>query len=430
MKLFVSFLAQFLIFSVSYAQFSTELLAPLPEAITNNAVCGAQINGQKFIYSFGGMDTTKSYSGIHNRSYKLNVTTNTWISLPNLPSPITKIAAGASCIDSIIYIIGGYQVLSNGNEISHTSVHRFSMLGDTFLVDGSPLPKATDDHVQAVYQDSLIYVITGWSQNTNIPNVQIYNPTLDIWLTGTPVPNNHLYKSFGASGSILEDTIYYFGGAQYGTNFPIQRTLRKGWINPSKVTDIKWSIDTLNYDIVGYRMASTVFQNELLWIGGANQTYNYDGISYQGATPVIPNHRILRYSPYSNHWDTSFYTHINMDFRGIAPFETELFLVGGMEQYQQVSTKTLRLTPLTNTIANSQYDLISIYPNPTKGMLKITGAKGLSQIQIFNLRGQMVLSKEFNTTTNLNLTQMAPGIYFIKVVTAGSHSSHRLIITP
>ena len=75
-----------------------------------------------------------------------------------------------------------------------------------------------------VYKDSLIYVVTGWSgsgfSGTNVANVQIYNPANDTWSVGTPVPNTNQYKAFGASGIIVEDTIYYFGGAKIsGFNF-------------------------------------------------------------------------------------------------------------------------------------------------------------------------------------------------------------------
>ena len=43
------------------------------------------------------------------------------------------------------------------------------------MPDGADIPKAIDDQVQAVWQDSLIYVITGWSNTTNVVDVQASN---------------------------------------------------------------------------------------------------------------------------------------------------------------------------------------------------------------------------------------------------------------
>ncbi len=430
MKNCISTLFALLATLASYSQFNTRLLSPIPEPVSNNAVCGVTMGGQPFVYSFGGMDTTKSYLGIHNRSYKLNVNTNTWTTLPDLPSPATKIAAGASCINNIIYIIGGYQVLANGNEISHPSVHRFDVAGDTFLIDGAPLPKATDDHVQTIYKDSLIYIITGWSQNTNIPNVQIYSPQLDTWLIGTPVPNNNLYKSFGASGSILEDTLYYFGGARYASNFPIQRELRKGFINPNNPTDITWTIDTIHRDIVGYRMASTTFNSELLWIGGSNHTYNYDGIGYQGSIPVEPNHRILSYSPLMDKWDTTHHLEINMDYRGIANSGSQLILVGGMDEGQRVSPKTLEISSTTQSIINTTISPISIYPNPTNDHITVYGPHKVFHLQIINLQGQMVMDSTIPPKTTISLRHLPSGMYVTRVYFENKTYYTRLLITP
>ena len=102
-----------------------------------------------------------------------------------------------------------------------------------FLADGAPIPVPIDDHVQAVWRDSLIYVVTGWSDTRNVPNVQIYNPTEDKWIEGTSVPTGVQFESFGTSGTILGDTIFYYGGASFGFRFPVQNTLRKGVIDPS-----------------------------------------------------------------------------------------------------------------------------------------------------------------------------------------------------
>ena len=92
-------------------------------------------------------------------------------------------------VDDVAYVIGGYHVFADitvraqfGPGTSVGSGH------ETWLTDGAPIPIPIDDHVQAVWRDSLIYVITGWSNNTNVAAVQIYDPALDQWSVGTPGP--------------------------------------------------------------------------------------------------------------------------------------------------------------------------------------------------------------------------------------------------
>lgn len=416
----------------AFPQYSTTNLNPVPEPISNNAVVGYANTIGKFVYTFGGIDSTKVYSGIHNRCYKYTANSDSWETLPDLPQSPTRIAAGASTVENVIYIIGGYHVSSNGSEQSSILVHRFDVVADTFLTNAAPLPKATDDHVQAVYKDSLIYVITGWSQTANIPDVQIYNPVLDTWLIGTSVPNTHEYKSFGASGAIIGDTIYYFGGARMGGSFPIQNQLRKGYINPNNVTDITWSLDTINPSLVGYRMAASSYNNSIRWIGGSNATYNYNGIGYAGNIPVEPNRRLLTFYPNSNTWDTNSFTEINMDFRGVATFGCQMILVGGIDANQKVSSKVLKIDCTPNSMEEnySTGKGIKIWPNPATTTLNFSGVKNGSVISVYSVLGKLVLTQKLNNN-RIATTNLKPGIYFVLVNSAdGKTHTEKLIIRP
>ena len=231
--LFIFILFSILVLELKSQDYFSSLETPLPFKISNNTVTGGILNGVPHVYSFCGIDSTKVYTGINLKAFRYNTATQIWDTIPDVPDTKGKIAAGASCIDSIIYIIGGYHVDRFGGEVSSNKIHRYNINTNTYLTDGTNIPVATDDHVQAVWNDSLIYVITGWSNSGNIPNVQIYNPKIDSWITGAPVPNSHIYKSFGASGTILGNTIYYYGGATSASGFGIQNILRVGEINPT-----------------------------------------------------------------------------------------------------------------------------------------------------------------------------------------------------
>ena len=105
----------FLLFSlalipISKGQFVVSEVGNLPDRVSNNAVCEGFIDGLPYVFSFGGIDSTKIYSGIHLKSYRFNVATAESERIADLPDNLGKIAAAASRIGNIIYIAGGYNV--------------------------------------------------------------------------------------------------------------------------------------------------------------------------------------------------------------------------------------------------------------------------------------------------------------------------------
>ena len=304
-----------LLFTASlFSQITVTEVGELPEAVSNNPVCEGFINGVPYLFSFGGIDNSKIYSGIHTRSFRYNLATGESEVIPSLPDTRGKVGAGASRIGNRIYIMGGYYVNANGSEITSDSVHIYDIESNVFLDNGTPIPVPTDDHVQVVYRDSLIMLVTGWNTNNNIREVQIYNPVTDSWAQATPTPAPRQYRSFGASGVIQNDTIFYFGGATSASGFDIQPYLRKGIINPQDPSQIEWSISEPDENIAVYRAAATLVGNELHWIGGSAVTYNFDGIAYNGSGGVSPTHWDL-YTEDKLGWSSTGVTELPMDLK-------------------------------------------------------------------------------------------------------------------
>lgn len=408
------------------AQLHLTEVGTLPVSVANNAVVEGYIDGTPYLFSFGGIDSTKSHAGIHLKSFRYNIETGETLQLPDLPDDMGKIACAASRIGNIIYISGGYHVFSSGSELSSAKMHRYDIINNVFLEDAPDIPKSTDDHVQVVWRDSLIYLITGWSDFTNIPNVQIYNPTTNSWTDGTFLPNNNNYKSFGASGVIFNDTIYYYGGVSSGAGFPIQNQLRKGIINPDNSTQIEWSISTPDPTIRGYRMAATVVNNQLHWVGGSTVAYNFDGIAYNGSGGVPPSNRDLFTDVDNVEWRSNIVEGLPMDLRGIAEIsDTVKYLAGGMLAGQSVSNKVFRLewnTEMVNDIKRIEKEGdFAVFPNPFEDKIRIRALQeGLmpEQIVLYDARGRMVKMVEAAGTEALFSTSTLPsGVYFLKIRT-------------
>jgi hypothetical protein len=418
-KILQSFLL-FLAFNAKSQSFWQDL-TPLPVAVTNNAVTAAKVGNKPYVYSFAGMDSTKTWSGIHLNAWRLDVENETWSALPPIPDAVGgKIAAAASTVKNKIYIIGGYHVASNGAETSSNKVHRFDTESNAWLSDGANIPVPIDDQVQAVWRDSLIYVVTGWSNNTNTPNVQIYNPSANTWAIGTPVPNTNNFKAFGASGVIVGDTIYYCGGAKTGTNFPAASILRKGAINPLNPTQITWTF-TNTAPAQGYRMGAATMTGSPIWIGGSATTYNYDGIAYNGTGGVAPLGRILIYDKY---YDTFSLSEIFgnvpkiMDLRGAAQIgNDEVVIVGGMAENQMVTNRVGLVNFAFLAKNEEKEDLLGFsYPNPTNDIVKFTMPLVVA-VRVFNSKGSLCLEEKSDNIQQISLANLANGIYSIEVTT-------------
>ena len=358
-----SILLSFLIitYSLSFGQtaWTWEVLDSMPERVANNAVAYGEDGANHYVFSFGGINSTKIHSGINKRAFRYTIETDSWEEIDTLPFSLSNIASGASTVDNIIYVIGGYHVYAGGGEISSNEVIRYDPMTNTYLTNGAEIPVPIDDHVQCVWRDSLIFVVTGWSNTGNVPDVQIYNPELDSWSVGTPTPNTNDYKAFGPSGEIIGDTIYYYGGASMGINFPARKILRKGVIDAEDPTNITWTLLEDGPNTL-YRSAALTYGNNVFWAGGSSVSYNYNGIAYNGSGGVSPLTQIMRYDHSTDTWYAGEGAPYGvMDLRGIAQISpTQWIICGGMEEDQYVSRQTYLLTydPVVGAIAESQND--------------------------------------------------------------------------
>lgn len=389
-----------------------ETLSPMPDSVSNNAVTFGKDDLNDYVFSFGGIDPTKIHSGIHKRAFRYTLATDSWEEIAPLPFSLSNIASSASTVQNKIYIIGGYHVNPGGSEISSNEVIRYDPSTNAYLTNGNPVPIPIDDHVSGVWRDSLIYIVTGWSNTGNVPHVQIYNPALDNWLVGTAVPNTNDFKVFGASGSIIGDTIYYYGGASMGADFPARKQLRKGVINAENPTEINWTLLEDGPNTL-YRSAALHYEKTLFWAGGSATSYNYDGIAYNGSGGVEPLTQIMQYNTTSQIWNAGEGApHGVMDLRGIAQISpTEWIICGGMETEQQVSAQTYRLQydPIVGATHELKKPLHTIAIHHQKVML----TEPAQSIELIDITGKISLNLPVE---NPELPNELTGFYILKVV--------------
>lgn len=78
-----------------------------------------------------------------------------------------------------------------------------------------------------------------------------------------------------------------------------------------------------------------------------------------------------------------------------------------------------QITTDPDATASSESDTlnkyISVYPNPTADYLYIETDKKISSIEIFDFKGNRVLSKNENNINKMSLYNLASGVYFCKI---------------
>ena len=92
-------------------------------------------------------------------------------------------------------------------------------------------------------------------------------------------------------------------------------------------------------------------------------------------------------------------------------------------------TSKYTITDIGNTTFENQN--ISIYPNPTRGLIYISCAKPgtNTKIEVLNSLGQLIFTKQINSqTTSIDLSSQNKGLYFIKVQTGNEVVVKKVII--
>jgi N-acetylneuraminic acid mutarotase len=317
--------------------FSQAQFGKLPIPVTNHSAAVLFNNNQYILYSFMGLDSGKTWKDVHRRVYKLNLSTNKSSVIGFVPDSVGRLASAASVIRNKAYIVGGYTVYENGGEKSSNQIFMFNPVTESFE-KRTGLPFAIDDQAQAVWKDSLLYVISGWSDSVNVNFVQVYNPVTDEWKLATPLPNTKHAKLFGGCAVITGDTIYYTGGAMFQKNYPPNNHFWKGCIDAKDPYTIHWIDGGEHPGPYRYRAGMFTEGKKIYIAGGSNQTYNYNGISYEHKKPVSPNASILVYEINTGKFELLSFNSPVMDIRSVVTAGKNQFLIaGGMVKGQKLS---------------------------------------------------------------------------------------------
>jgi len=326
-------------------------LPPLPAPVSNNAVVSLRSNGNDYVISFAGLGAGRSQSDTLAVTYVFDGGTNQWSEGAPVPGDVGRLAAVAAAVDGLAYIFGGYTVAENGEESSTPWVHAFDPVSGTFEQRRS-MPVPVDDAVAVVYKNRFIYLISGWHDLGNVNLVQRYDTAKDSWLQATPLPGRAV---FGHAGGIVGNTIIYCDGVAVAPHVDRRRDFVAndecflGLIDVDDTRRIDWRTIPSHPGPPRYRMAATGIDElqSVLFVGGSDNPYNYDGIGYDGR-PSQPSTEIFRYDINSRSWITASSDVGSMDHRGLVRYRDSWLTIGGMLDNQRVTDRVIGYSPRLN----------------------------------------------------------------------------------
>lgn len=122
---------------------------------------------------------------------------------------------------------------------------------------------------------------------------------------------------------------------------------------------------------------------------------------------------------------------LNYDnFNGAYSYSTDL----NNDLYLQVAdysnTSNSGIYKLTNALSSdtTTASIFSIYPNPTKGIIQISGLKQAEEVTIYNMLGQQVLTQKLtNANQTLDISALNSGSYFMKISALDTHQTITLL---
>jgi hypothetical protein len=259
------------------------------------------------------------------------------------------------------------------------------------------------------------------------------------------------------------------------TNLPLSYTAQVGngsvWVNDSRETytyDMSnnpalftietWTNNTWTNDM---QATFTVVANNVtaivleMWVGNAwvkflkaNFTYNAANKplieTYQnwtGTAWLNDNRNVYTYDVnnnetsetnqdwLSNSWKTTNYHGRRWDSNSFNYSDVQRFYSGGGPVIYGDSSVTYYKTVVGIKENRTHEDLLTVYPNPGKGVFTIGNAKDITLLKVYNIQGTEVFkTKVESENTSIDLSHLPAGMYFIRVNRGNTPIIHKVII--
>jgi hypothetical protein len=311
---------------------------PLPVPMSSNAVVGVETEIGPMVLSLAGLEAGRTLQHVSRRAFRWIVGEDAWHEIAPLPGP-PRLGATAQALSGRVYLLGGYTLDADGREVTLDRVDVYDPVADRWS-EAAALPVPVRDAVSGVWSDARIVVVSGWSDATPVPAVQVYDPSDDTWGQATPIAGEPV---FGHVGGIARDALLYVDGVARVAREPgyrLERAVWRGDLDPADPVRVRWRRlpDHPGPGMVGG--AGVAVGSRIVLVGGTERPYEPGGRGWDGR-PADPNGLALSYDVESGIWRRLPPPPPSMEHRSLARAGGYLVLVGGVDGRRQVSGRVV-----------------------------------------------------------------------------------------
>lgn len=320
--------------------------------------------------------------------YQYDPVSDDWDTLADFPGTARSFGIGT--------VLDGKGYLGFGATLTQylRDLWRYDAQADQWI-QLAPCPCSGRRHPAMIAIDNKIYVGLGDDATGDLKDWWMYNVTTDSWiqLADLPGPGRHHPFMFNAGGEI-------FAGM--------------GHSGPSIYTDW-YKLDTAantwtamqNFPGEG-RVAGTQFN----W-NNAGFVLSGDGDNHS----FMPSGEMWRYIPATDSW-TEFPPHpgISLWAPGSFVIDNEVYFFGGRNrQNAQYPTDAWKFDLQAGTVSLEEQALakLSVYPNPATDMLHWNYTKDITEVELVNSLGQVLLKTSAQAEL-MDISALKAGVYLIK----------------
>jgi PKD repeat protein len=361
---------------------------------------------------------------IATQTIVLNTTVKVWTAMFTTPLTVTGNYAVAirntSATDTIAVVVNNTVVVDTYNEnLSHINAPGF---GGWFEVSAAAAPDAPE----AIIAPVISYPIATNYTMSPVATTMCLGTALTFTNTTTPaaILGNRMYNygAFYGYWNTVSDSVYAW---DMGNGSPIQWSTNAAYTYPAA------GLDTVTlYTIAGLFTSCLDTKETYLSI-----TPNAIASFTQNATasPLIAfTSTSTGAATYS--WDFGDGSPVDNTANpshtfGVGTWTVTLTVTSAGTCNTNITTQTV--TIVATDIANLSTGILNVFPNPSSnGLFTIEmGGASKTNVQVYNVVGELVYSKEFTSaTTSLDLSSVAAGVYTMKVNTNNNNTVKQIVI--
>jgi len=315
--------------------------ARLPAPISNNAVAIVEHEDGATLYSFNGLGPGKTWEDVTSIAYACDIPQGACREIGGPPVRGGRLASVAVALGKEIYLFGGYSVAEDGTEVSTPDVFAYDPAREIYA-RRADMPVPVDDSLAFTHAGRYIYLVSGWHDDGNVSLVQVYDAEEKRWFRATDYPGAPVFgHAGGAAGGrfVVADGVAVVGEDNGRRKFGAVDEAWLGEISEDDPAIIAWRKLPPHPGGPLYRMAAAgeVEKDRIVFYGGADNPYNYDGVGYDGV-PAKPSATVFAYDFDADDWIVLGETdRPSMDHRGLMIAGGTGYVAGGMDEALAVS---------------------------------------------------------------------------------------------